>query len=121
MADPQALNPGPRINPYLEKGPIDWALPQGDQQPDARPPAALQTNAPPPVTPGVTPQPTQPAFDDDGQYQQAEQIEEDTYAKNVLDANGRRPLLGGITRESHPEFAKLQEAQDLYKQITNPK
>src|SRR5688572_9642566 len=98
MADPQALNPGPRINPYLEQGPVQWELPQGDQQPDARPPAALQTGAPPPITSGVTPPAAaQPDFDDDGLYQQAEQIEEDTYQKNVLDAAGRKPLLGGIS------------------------
>ena len=119
MADPQALNPGPRINPYLQQGPVEWEMPQGDAQPDARP-GALQTGAPPAVTPGVTPQ-AKPAFDDDGQYQQAEQIEEDTYRNNVLDATGRKPLLGGITRETHPEYAKLQEAMEIYKEIKNPK
>src|SRR5688572_27541927 len=125
MADPQALNTGPRINPYLQQGPVEWELPQGDAQPDARPPpggmpppAAIQTGAPPAVTPGVAPQPD---FDDEDQYRQAEIGEEDTYAKNFLDAGGRKPLLGGITRESHPDFAKLTEAQELYKQITNPK
>jgi hypothetical protein len=117
MADPQALDTT-RINPYLEKGPVQWELPtQGDAQSDARP-GALQTGAPPSVTPGVN---QQPAFDDEGQWRQAEQIDEDTYAKNILDASGRKPLLGALTRESHPEYTKLQEAQELYRQITNPK
>lgn len=119
MPDPQAL----------DTSSSPWVFPgqQGDSPP-AAPPGALNTGAPP-VTPGVIPvqgqgqqqpaQPPAPAFDDEGQYRQAEQIEEDSYAKNLLDASGRRPLLGQLER--HPEQDKLDEAKELFGQITDPK
>jgi hypothetical protein len=126
MADPQrALDTTRAFNPYTETGPIEWELPT--DKPAAAPaspvtpvqaPGALQTTPPPGLTPEVKPQ---PEFDDESEYQASLKQEADLYKKNLLDADGRQPLLGGLSPEQHPEWSKLQEAKQLFSQLTNPK
>lgn len=122
-----------RINPYLEKGPIEWELPsdapaaqpnpprsyaqgpQGDATPDAQP-GALRPTAPPSVTPGVTPQ---PAFDDENEFKTGLQLEADQYQRQLLSHKTGRPIQApGMTRvEDHPNFPDLQEMANLIPQM----
>ena len=124
VAEAQPAAPAPAQPPAALPGYYDLRTSQGDAAPDAQPPTAVQTTAPP--APGQQ-QPQQPAQQpayviddkiDEDDYQQSQLNEATLYDKNVLSHKTGRAQPLDVTPQQHPEWDNFQSIMEDWKKMT---